>query len=125
MDRIIVYLQKENLWCQTAKSLKVSETIGWEGGIGGVNVVGNSLEALSNRLTMRRFICSECTEIVQCNATCGIYNRAQGGSSIALLVVSQYAVWAEQWGYQPPWELNQPLLALGSNFQLPPSLYQK
>ena len=31
------------------------------------------------------------------------YFRAQGGS-IALLV-SQYAVWAEQWAYQPPWEL--------------------
>ena len=73
----------------------------------GGEVVGNPLEGESNRLTMRRFICIECTEIVLSSATYGneiaLY-WCRGDGSVALLV-SQYAVWAEQWAYQPPWEL--------------------
>ena len=98
------------------------------GGIGGVNVVGNSLEALSNRLTMRRFICIECTEHVeQCN-TSQIrlqYSSGAQGGSFALLV-SQYAVWAEQWASatlgtnQPAFLLN---LYLYQNFQTTPSFF--
>ena len=37
----------------------------------GGEVVGNPLEGESNRLTMRRFICIECTEIVLSSATYG------------------------------------------------------
>ena len=39
----------------------------------------------------------------QCVSECQRLNFFRG--AVESLLVSQYAVWAEQWAYQPPWEL--------------------